>query len=1053
MALQKQIKDIPLGTKGLNLKVDAKILPDGVLAQASNLFFTSEGALNSVPSEANYTLSSGAGVTLPGGTAMSVAKESTYVMAARYGASRNYLGYGSAFGPFANGGTLQASLNASINLPLSPSATVAGTVTNVTCAQLGQSAVAGLGITPNTDIVYLISWQANNPNYDGQPAVYYCIWDATAGSWIRTPAILTSLVRWQPMALPTGHIVTCKPSGGGTAVAFPITGTIWRLIGGGVTETSMGITSTATPTVSATNTYAGYAYAKPYNFADTLCYFSYSLPAAATNNVYLLKATYGTTGVTTVKSGATASVTGNGVVQTIQYDNTTGRLLYLDNVDGAYVYTTAGALVTSATGGSAPTNLRGTNAATSLVSGHSNTGTFYYAYVTPVFDAGSGLTFTQMYFGTSTWASPSFGSAGLGPLSGAYGVQFASQIFFTTFYTPTHPTGTLVAFVWLYINGGFSCIQLTTSLADTLQTQVVGNWAPLAADTSQLTCPPYLWNTYSSTDTLTFPQLKAIGAFVRQGAVSIGSANVSGVPTTQQTQTIQLVNLTWGPTSLAEAPQGTITSGASPQLIGITGMSPLGFSWTPGITVAAGAAGVLNGTYGYAATYEWVDEYGQVHRSAPYFITVTLTNTTGVIHLLNTGSSRFTGNPLVRVYRTTAGGSAYYSLLSMPISQVPTSTAAVDNTTDAQLLTSGNIQLYTQVSNELANYPCPPATIVVTAAAYAAAVSAETPYRIFISKPFRQGLAVEWNFGMYVDVSPGTGAITALAAMDDKLLVFKQNSVFYLYGSSFDITGQNASTSFTTPTQLATFFGAVNQASVVVTDDGCYYQSPRGIELMTRQLVQEYIGFPLDGQVGTIVSACAVPLYGQVRFVDSTMNQQWCYDTVLKRWTTLAVTTSQNYNNADGCFMACAQGTLTNGLPAIYTSSAYTGSWGYWNYEITNGSPKQMQVTTGWIQLQGLQGFSRLYRFALLGTFPGGPVQVTAYYNYDTLLSDTFTWNPGVSSPFTRVRARTSLQKIESVQFVINCNGITSAFKITGISLEYGAMTGVFRLSKSDTAL
>ena len=60
MALDKLVKDIPIGSGGLNLKADPKLLPEGQLVQADNVIYTTEGRLivnGSLTSSPNYIFS------------------------------------------------------------------------------------------------------------------------------------------------------------------------------------------------------------------------------------------------------------------------------------------------------------------------------------------------------------------------------------------------------------------------------------------------------------------------------------------------------------------------------------------------------------------------------------------------------------------------------------------------------------------------------------------------------------------------------------------------------------------------------------------------------------------------------------------------------------------------------------------------------------------------------------------------------------------------------------------------------------------------------------
>jgi hypothetical protein len=262
--------------------------------------------------------------------------------------------------------------------------------------------------------------------------------------------------------------------------------------------------------------------------------------------------------------------------------------------------------------------------------------------------------------------------------------------------------------------------------------------------------------------------------------------------------------------------------------------------------------------------------------------------------------------------------------------------------------------------------------LVAATPQYAFAASAEIPYRVWVSKPFRNGYAPEWNAGLYVDVAPTTGAITGMVALDANLLVFKATAVYVIYGQGFDVTGNNAQASFTIPTAVASLNGCVNGQSVISTDLGVFFQSQRGIELIDRGLTQQYIGQVLDNQIGNIVDACLVRGYAQVRFLDQTNNVVWVYDEIVGRW-------SQFVYGSNLVFPACF-GASNSSLSMLFTpGNVFTETAA--NFSIGQ-SPT---VQTGWIRMNGIQGFARLYRFALLGTFVNSSqVTVSVAYNYNS---------------------------------------------------------------------
>lgn len=1071
--LQKQNVDVPLGTQGLNRKVDPTMLPPGFLSQAQNVQFQTDGVLTAASGE----LSPGGGapsstsignVFLPGATALGLAKENTYVAIGRYGATRDYLTMltSANIGSYAGGTTLQPTLSQRINIPQYPAnngTSHPGTTLYFNSCVLNAS-LAPTGMPTPANKVLMV-WDVTGP-IGGYGATttknsYYAIWDFVTQAWFVPPTQLGNFQGYyqQPMALPSGHIVALAGTYTfGLGVGNPYSPTLFSL--GSTGNVSSSTTFSVSTTVTTPDYYAVTQAWAVDATANNKVYFSYGLPAASAN-VTLWTLVKNATAATSLKTAFGAVPFTTGVNATLSVYSS--YLLYADTKQSGNIY-----VINSVTGATNfTTAVSGLSTAYSVVScanPFNNTGGLDSFYLAANQAAGS----TGSIVGKVNYTTGAYTSLNTLLQGGDNTIVFASQIFILDYRSPYSGSLGAVPVAWVRIGTPAASSYVLMVLSengrvDIAAGQVLGRLAYLSADN-------YSWGVIGIPQSVAgfaygtdiaggypsgnqWPTLYF--GFLTQGTQPQAQSGTGGGIT--YTQVLQFIGCTYGPTSIAEVPNGTLTSGLAPQYLTANTCAELGFGWMPSIasiTTTSGTGGALTGNYSYAVVYEWTDSYGQVHRSAPTFVSYTYTSQAAFlksygpvpVRLLGLNNAPIVPTARVTLYRTTAGGTSYYSLGNMTYTELDAAWEFFDNTPDATLLASSPVQLYTQATGELPNHPAPPATIVTSTASYAALVSAEIPYRLYISKPFRQDHPVEWNTGMYVDVSPTTGPITAVAAMDDKLIVFKQSSVFVMYGSSYDITGSNASPSFTTPTQLATFFGALSQNSVITVDEGTYYQSSRGIELITRQLVQEYIGLPLDGAVGTITSTTAVQLYGQLRFIDSGSNNQWVYDSVLKRWSTL--TSNAVYNANGGCFISCAAGQL----PLLISNSGGNAGVSWRVVESTTASPKSLSVTTGWIKTHGLQGFARLYRIMLLGNFPSsGGVTITAYYNYNTAQSDTVTWSPGTQ--WTQVKLRTSLQKIESVQFVISTSGFTNAPTITGLSLEIGALAGTFRVGKAQEAL
>ncbi len=212
-----------------------------------------------------------------------------------------------------------------------------------------------------------------------------------------------------------------------------------------------------------------------------------------------------------------------------------------------------------------------------------------------------------------------------------------------------------------------------------------------------------------------------------------------------------------------------------------------------------------------------------------------------------------------------------------------------------------------------------------------------------------------------------TGAITAMAPMDDKLVVWKDNALGYINGTGPDNTGANSQ--YSEFTLINSTVGCENQQSIIFTPAGLMFQSNKGIWLLSRDLSTTYIGAPVETDtIGALVnSAVTVPGTNQVRF---TMNSgiTLVYDYYFGQWSTF------------------------NKVPAISSTlyldlHTYIDQYGRVFQEtvgsyLDNTSPVLMSFTTSWFNLAGVQGFQRLYEMDLLGQYLS-PFKLNVQLAYD----------------------------------------------------------------------
>lgn len=388
--------------------------------------------------------------------------------------------------------------------------------------------------------------------------------------------------------------------------------------------------------------------------------------------------------------------------------------------------------------------------------------------------------------------------------------------------------------------------------------------------------------------------------------------------------------------------------------------------WPDNVEVTtSGAGGLITAQqYFYQVIYEWSDNQGNIFRSAPSIpVSVTTTGATSsnTIFIPTLRLTYKTANPVkIVIYRWSVAQQNYYQVTSVtaPLLNDITvnSVSFVDTKADSAIL--GNSLIYT--TGGVIENIAPPATTVMTLYKNRLIlVDAEDRNLLWYSKQVIEDTPVEMSDLFTIFVAPttiaqgATGPITALSAMDDKLIIFKKDSIYYITGNGPDNTGAN--NDFSEPTFITGSVGCADQQSIVMMPQGLMFQSDKGIWLLGRDLSTTYIGAPIEIYNSDIVqSSNTIPGTNQVRFTLSN-GLTAMYDYFYQQWgifSNIPATSSTLYQSLH---------TYINRFGQVFQENP--GSY------IDGSKPVLMNFQTGWINLAGLQGYERLYYFYMLGDF------------------------------------------------------------------------------------
>ena len=402
--------------------------------------------------------------------------------------------------------------------------------------------------------------------------------------------------------------------------------------------------------------------------------------------------------------------------------------------------------------------------------------------------------------------------------------------------------------------------------------------------------------------------------------------------------------------------------------------------WPDNVACATSTSGgsITAQQYYYQFCYEWTDNAGMLHRSAPSIpITVTTSGSTST-NTLYVPTLRLTykiaPNPVRIVgYRWSVGQPVYYQFTS--VTSPTLNNTAVDYVTITDTLADssilGNAIIYTTggVVEDIAA-PASIASALFNNRLWL--IDAEDRNLLWFSKQVIEATPVEMSDLLTLYVAPtagaqgSTGPCTALSAMDDKLIIFKADAMYYINGIGPDNTGANSG--YSDPVYIASSVGCSNPNSICLMPNGIMFQSDKGIWLLGRDLSTNYIGAPVEAYNSqTVQSANVIPGTNQVRFILES-GVTLVYDYYFGQWST--------FTNVNAISATLYQGfhTYLNEFGQVYQETPGT--------YLDGSTPVLMSVTTAWINVAGLQGYERFYAMTLLGTYYT-PFFLNATISYD----------------------------------------------------------------------
>lgn len=384
-------------------------------------------------------------------------------------------------------------------------------------------------------------------------------------------------------------------------------------------------------------------------------------------------------------------------------------------------------------------------------------------------------------------------------------------------------------------------------------------------------------------------------------------------------------------------------------------------------SVIAGGGSMGAGNYQYSFVWEWFDDRGQIHRSAPSVplpltVAANAQVTWTVPTLALTARLGLRTAPILAVYRTKEIGANGGSLFFRVSSRITASSTngivfnnpAVDTLTFIDRLADASIAanelLYT-AGNVLENLPPEPCSAGVQYKGRIIVNSTDGTGACYYTKFNPAGEAPSFNPVLNVTVDAEGGDIDDFGVLDDKLILQKDSAQWGTYGEPAGNTGTNGTLAY--PERIAVSTGVSVAGTTIRTQFGLMYKTTSGYMLLSRGLQEENVGDAVEDLKGlTHSTSLAVPSENQIRFYH-TDGECLVFDTVFKTWSTFEA-------------RRCVEAVLWQGVPTTIGADGIVRTEDAAAQFVNNGSYIPMKVETGWISLAGLQGYARVWRLLIL---------------------------------------------------------------------------------------
>ena len=451
---------------------------------------------------------------------------------------------------------------------------------------------------------------------------------------------------------------------------------------------------------------------------------------------------------------------------------------------------------------------------------------------------------------------------------------------------------------------------------------------------------------------------------------------------------------------------GAVMSGGCPAIYDGERVSEYGFHFGPllGVNGAEGPVDEHSGsgqltsgvTYQWIAIYTWNDNHGVKHRSwrsnvlqhtvsadPPVECSFYVWNLT-----LTEKEDTYDPDPVVviEIYRKGGTSDGFWHLeASLPNDKTQPYQYYTSSDPDSEI--EDNEVLYTD-GGVLDDMTLPPARHIVTNEDRVWLISADDPSFLWHSKVNGRDFILPGFNPIFIKKTDFAQGCTAIASLDDKLVVFKESSIYLFAGDPPNNLGQGGQ--LTGPVLLSVATGCIDPRSVCNCPAGVVFQARDGIFILTRGTEVQRIGGPVEDTLATyptITSAVHVEDLELVLFTavnsTETAGVTLAWHIAINEWT---IWHTQDVRSTP--YAPAVTGAMCHraGVPRYHQGQAdglvlYVDPSDYTEHDST---ARSFTVTTPWFQFAGVQGFEKVRKATLLGTYQGPHcLTIRQFYDFD----------------------------------------------------------------------